>query len=79
MIEVLRYSLTSPLKPSSLELAIAVGRQAGMALENLEYRERLEQANQQLRTELSGRNRVIGESTAIRQMLELVERVAPTN
>ena len=78
-IEVLRYGLTSPLKPSSLELAIAVGRQAGMALENLEYRERLEQANQQLRTELSGRNRVIGESTAIRQMLELVERVAPTN
>ncbi len=78
-IEVLRYSLTQPLKPASLELAIAIGRQAGMALENLEYRERLEQANQQLRTELTGRNRVIGESEAVQQMLGLVERVAATN
>lgn len=78
-IEVLRYSLTLPLKQSSLELAIAIGRQAGMALENLEYRERLEQANQQLRTELTGRNRMIGESEAVQQMLGLVERVAATN
>ena len=78
-IEVLRYSLTLPLKQSSLELAIAIGRQAGMALENLEYRERLEQANQQLRSELTGRNRMIGESEAVQQMLGLVERVAATN
>ena len=77
-IEVLRNSLVEPLKQSNLELCIAVARQAGLALENLEHRERLEQANVQLRSEVSGTNRIIGESPAITRLLELVSRVAPT-
>lgn len=77
-IEVLRNSLAEPLKQSNLELCIAVARQAGLALENLEHRERLEQANVQLRSEVSGTNRMIGESPAITRLLELVSRVAPT-
>lgn len=77
-IEVLRNSLSEPLKHSHLELAIAVARQAGLALENLEHRERLEQANVQLRSEVSGANRIIGESATITRLLELISRVAPT-
>ncbi|MDA1166390.1 MAG: sigma 54-interacting transcriptional regulator [Planctomycetota bacterium] len=77
-IEVLRNSLTAPLKQSNLELCIAVARQAGLALENLEHRERLEQANVQLRSEVSGANRIIGASPAITRLLELIGRVSPT-
>jgi DNA-binding NtrC family response regulator/pSer/pThr/pTyr-binding forkhead associated (FHA) protein len=77
-IEVLRNSLVEPLKQSNLELCIAVARQAGLALENLEHRERLEQANVQLRSEVAGSNRIIGESTVITRLLELIGRVAPT-
>ena len=77
-IEVLRNNLVESLKQSNLELCIAVARQTGLALENLEHRERLEQANVQLRSEVSGTNRMIGESPAIAQLLELVGRVAPT-
>lgn len=77
-IEVLRNSVADPLKQSHLELCIAVARQAGLALENLEHRERLEQANVQLRSEISGTSRMIGESPAITRLLELISRVAPT-
>lgn len=78
-IEVIRGSLTEPFDPSNLELAIAVGRQAGLALENQEYRERLEQANVQLRSELIGKGRIVGASLPITQLLDLVARVAGTH
>lgn len=77
-IELLRNSLSEPLKQSNLELTIAVARQAGLALENLEYRERLEQANVQLKSQLSGSSRIVGESEPVKRLLELVSRVAPT-
>ena len=77
-IEVLRNSQVESFKQSNLELCIAVARQTGLALENLEHRERLEQANVQLRSEVSGTNRMIGESPAITRLLELTGRVAPT-
>jgi Nif-specific regulatory protein len=77
-IECLKNSPAEPLTPSNLELCIAVARQAGLALENLEYRERLERANVQLRTELAGRHRLVGESEPIRRLLEMVARVSAT-
>lgn len=77
-IECLCSSLTDPLTSSNLELCIAIARQAGLALENLDYRERLERANVQLRNEVAGRHRLIGESAPIRHLLGMVSRVAAT-
>ena len=77
-IECLMNSPAEPLTPSNLELCIAVARQAGLALENLEYRERLERANVQIRSELAGRHRIIGESEPIRRLLDMVARVSAT-
>ena len=78
-IEVIRGSLTEAFTPANLELAIAVARQAGLALENQEYRERLEQANVQLRSELVGKGRMIGTSPPVTKLLDLVSRVAGTH
>jgi DNA-binding NtrC family response regulator len=77
-IEVIRNGLSEPFSQSNLDLAIAIARQAGLALENQEYRERLEQANVQLRSELVGKDRIIGSSSAISNLLDLVARVAGT-
>lgn len=78
-IEVLRNETPQPLTQSNLELCIAVARHAGLALENLEYRERLEQANVQLLSEVSGRNRLIGESEPVKKLMDNVARVSPTD
>ncbi len=77
-IECLRSSLADPLTPSNLELCIAIARQAGLALENLDHRERLERANVQLRSEVAGRHRIVGDSVPIRHLLGMVSRVAAT-
>ncbi len=64
---------------ADLEFMIAVAQQFGMALENLEHRERIEQSNRQLRNKLKqNTTRLLGESPAIRQLLEQISRVAPT-
>ena len=77
-IECLRNSLVDSLTDSNLELCIAVGRQSGLALENLEYRERIELANSQLRRESAGSNQLIGDSESIRHLLGQVSRVSST-
>jgi Nif-specific regulatory protein len=77
-IEILRTNALNPLQNSNLQLAIAVARQAGLALENLDYREKLERANIQLRSEVSGRNRIIGDSEPVRRLLDVISRISPT-
>jgi Nif-specific regulatory protein len=77
-IEVIQHSLADPFTQSNLDLAIAIARQTGLALENQEYRERLEQANVQLRSELVGKGRIIGSSPPILKLLDLISRVAAT-
>ena len=77
-IEIIRNSVIEPFRQTNLDLAIAIARQTGLALENQEYRERLEQANVQMRGELVGRDRMIGSSPPIAKLLDLISRVAAT-
>lgn len=77
-IECLRMNPSDPLTTSNLELCIAVARQTGLAIENLEYREQLEQANVQLRREVAGRARLVGDSAPMRQLVDLISRVSAT-
>ncbi|MEA1949781.1 MAG: sigma 54-interacting transcriptional regulator [Planctomycetota bacterium] len=61
-----------------LEFAVAVAHQFGMALENLEHRMELEQANEQLRVRLAAQTRLQGSSPQMQGLLDQVARVAPT-
>ena len=66
------------LDRADLDFAIAVAHQFGTALENLEHRERLEQANDNLRRQLAGQTRLAGSSPKMHALLEQIQRVAPT-
>lgn len=63
---------------SDLDFTIVVAHQAGLALENLEHRERLEQANKQLRRRLESQTRLVGSSAAMQEVLDQITRVGPT-
>ncbi len=78
-IECVRNSGDRSFSHQDLELVIAIAHQFGLALENLEHRERLEQANQQLRKTVAGKTRIIGDSTVIRDLHDMVARVAATH
>jgi len=61
-----------------LEFAVAVSHFVATVLENLEHRLRLEQANEQLRSQLDDQTDIVGTSPALRQLLDQIGRVAPT-
>ena len=77
-IECRRLTGRQPFTGSDLDFAIVVAHQAGLALENLEHRERLEQANGELRQRLEAQTSLDGSSGAIHEVLEQITRVAPT-
>jgi Nif-specific regulatory protein len=77
-IECHRTASQPPFAQPDLDLAIAITRQAGLALENLEHRERLEQANEQYRAAAVAQTRLIGDSPAVQNLLDQLARVAPT-
>ena len=62
-----------------LKFAVAVAHQFGMALEVLEHRSELEQANERLRVRLGGATRLQGNSPRIRELLDQIGRVAPSS
>jgi Nif-specific regulatory protein len=62
-----------------LDFAVVVAYQLGSSLENLEHRERLEQANDQLRRQLAGQTKLMGSSPAMKSVLERIARVGPTS
>jgi transcriptional regulator with GAF, ATPase, and Fis domain len=64
---------------SALDFAMVVAHQTGLALENLEHRERLEQANSELRRRLSQQSKLLGSSAALREVHEQIARVGPTS
>jgi Nif-specific regulatory protein len=76
-IECRRGDSSERFQRSDLEFLIAVAHQFGMALENLEHRHRLEQANEQLRQRLATCSRIVGDSPVMRDLLEQVARAAP--
>lgn len=63
---------------SHLDFAVVVAYQLGTALENLEHRERLEQANVQLRRQLASQTKLVGSSPAMKMIQEWIARVGPT-
>ncbi len=77
-IECYGSSKATGLERGDLEFAVAVAHQFGMALENLEYREQLEQTNEQLRRRVSNQTRLVGNCAEIRQLHDQLSRVAPT-
>ena len=62
-----------------LNLVTAIAHLGGLALENIEHREQLELANQQLRESLTVSSRFIGNSKAVKDLIEKVARVASTH
>jgi Nif-specific regulatory protein len=64
---------------TDLDFAVVVAHQAGLALENLEHRERLELANAELRRRLSSPLRLIGSSPQMQHVLDQIARIGPTN
>ena len=62
-----------------LDFAVVVAYQLGTSLENLEHRERLEQANDELRRQLVSQTKLVGSSPAMKAILERIARVGPTS
>ncbi len=77
-IECHRSAKQAPFLRPDLDFAIVVAHQMGAALENLEHRERLEQANIELRRRLDEQNRLIGSSPVMQKVLDQIARVGPT-
>ncbi len=64
---------------AELDFAVVVAYQLGTSLENLEHRERLEQANDQLRRQLASQTKLVGSSPAMQDVLERIALVGPTS
>ncbi|MFV1968568.1 MAG: sigma 54-interacting transcriptional regulator, partial [Pirellulaceae bacterium] len=77
-IECHRTSKRGPFLQSDLDFAVVVAHQAGLALENLEHRERLELANAELRRRVSSQHRLAGSSSTMQTVLDQIARVGPT-
>lgn len=78
-IECHRTAKRGPFSRSDLDFSVVVAHQAGLALENLEHRERLELANAELRRRLSSQNRLLGSSSAMKHVVEQIGRVGPAS
>ncbi|MDA1055980.1 MAG: sigma 54-interacting transcriptional regulator [Planctomycetota bacterium] len=78
-IECHRSEKRGPFSRSDLDFSVVVAHQAGLALENLEHRERLELANAELRRRLSSQNKLVGSSAAMKQVIEQIGRVGPAS
>ncbi len=76
-LECHRHSSRGPFSASDLDFSVVVAHQTGLALENLEHRERLELANAQLRRRLSSQNQLVGSSSAMQRVLDQIARVGP--
>jgi Nif-specific regulatory protein len=77
-VECRRDSSRPSFAREDLDIAIAIVHQVGLALENLEHREQLEAANEQLRESIATQSRIVGESPPIRELLDQIARAAPT-
>ena len=77
-IECHRKKRRGPFSRGDLDFSVVVAHQAGLALENLEHRERLELANAELRRRVSGQTRLIGPGQAMQRVFDQIARVGPT-
>ena len=72
-----RGSSADQFDRSDLEFISAIGRMAGMALENIRIHSRLQRENEKLRSMVGRGDELIGSSEAMKRVLSLVDRVAP--
>jgi Nif-specific regulatory protein len=77
-IECHRDGSRGSFSRADFDLAIAIVYQVGLALENLEHREQLELANEQLRETIVGQRQIIGQGPAMQGLMEQIARAAPT-
>ncbi len=68
---------STQLDRGDLQFVNAVGRMAGMSLENLRFYRRLERENEKLRSLVGGGDELIGSCEAIKKVFEVIDRVAP--
>jgi len=68
-----------PFVTSDLDFAEVVAHQTGLALENLEHRQRLEQANEELRHQLRQDVRMVGSSAGMKNVLDQIARIGPSS
>lgn len=61
-----------------LQFMTGVANLAGLALENVRHWERLQEENRLLRTEINLNHDMVGTSPRIREILSVIQRVAPT-
>jgi transcriptional regulator with GAF, ATPase, and Fis domain len=78
-IECQRYEIEDAFSGADTDFAVIVASQLGLAWENLEYRQQLEQANQQLRQRLASQQLLVGSSSQMQNVLDQISRVGPTN
>ena len=78
-IECRRVPDRIPFASSDLDFAVVVAHQTGLALENLEHRERLERANEELRQQIASQSSMIGSSPKMQEVLDQIARVGPTD
>jgi Nif-specific regulatory protein len=64
---------------SHLQVMTAVASITGLALHNARHWQRLEEENRLLRAEISVQHNMVGESPRMRQIYEVIRRVAPTD
>jgi transcriptional regulator with GAF, ATPase, and Fis domain len=62
---------------SDLEFVSAIGRMAGLAIENLRIQRKLQRENEKLRTLVSAGGELIGSSEPMKAVFRLMEKVAP--
>ncbi len=67
------------LSKEDLELFVACVNQAALGVDAVSRRRRLQQENQNLRSRLSGKNKIVGDSRAIQHARELIRRAATTS
>jgi DNA-binding NtrC family response regulator len=76
-IECHRIKKRGPFSRGDLDFSVVVAHQAGLALENLEHRERLELANAELRRRVAGETRLVGPGPAMQAVFDQIARVGP--
>lgn len=78
-IQCHRQDDREPFKQTDLDFAVIVAHQTGLALENLEHRERLELANAELRRRVSSQTQLLGSSDVMQKVLNQIGLVGPAN
>ncbi|HJN08387.1 MAG: sigma 54-interacting transcriptional regulator [Pirellulaceae bacterium] len=78
-IQCHRKADREPFAEADLDFAVIVAHQTGLALENLEHRERLELANAELRRRVSSQKQLVGSSAAMQKVFDQIALVGPAN